>query len=663
MRATIHIRLLLALLIAVGVVGATLSLTQAQAANGVYDSDGDKLIEISYLEQLDAIRYDPNGDGTADDTGDATAYAAAFPVGSGQSVCVDGCNGYELLNDLNFGVVGSYRSGAVNTAWTTGNGWTPIIHREATDTTSAKGYKAIFEGNGHTISSLYSKGSSNNRDTGLFALVESSGAIRSLKLTGVSIVGGYANTGSLVANNKGSISDSSSVGSVTGKGDVGGLVGNNTGSIAGSSSAGTVTGTEDYVGGLAGDNIGTITFSHADVTVSGGGDYVGGLAGYNLGTITYSYASGAVTGKDDYVGGLLGKNGSTVTSSYADGSVSGAGIVTDAGNYVGGLIGDNIGTVSVSYAAGAVSGAGDYVGGLAGDNSGTVRRAYAIGDVAGDSSVGGLIGDNAATVKYAFSASCGVTGTSSTGGLIGANASTGTTVTDSYWDTTIGPSTSAAGTGKTTSELQTPTGYTGIYANWQSGDEGDVWDFGTASEYPALEADLNDDGTATMGEFGRQRWRTGCTDSGTGAPTPTTPAPSGTPTVTPTPSPTPTPVSCANYSLCLKSVTAGNASLTFTWEWTRPSDFDDYPGRGFVYFEMEKMNSVGQWIPFYYLDSNGVLQKHLEYNESATTYTVTGLSNGQTYNVRMSGHYYKPPDEQYDSIGSNTGFQATPAAS
>ena len=515
--------LLLALLAA----GATLSLTQAQLANGVYDTDGDKLIEIGYLEQLDALRYDPNGDGAADETSDAAAYALAFTVTAGQSVCDSGCNGYELAKSLDFTQSGSYRTGTVRTEWTdtTGDGWTPILHQKAAGAT--KGYGAVFEGNGYTISNLYSKGISTNRNTGLFAVLESTGVIRSLGLLGVNITGGYNNTGALVANNKGTITGSHSTGGITGKGDVGGLVGNNNGSVSNSYSAGTVSSDEDYVGGLAGDNLGTITRSYATGAVSGKKNYVGGLAGYNLNTVTHSYASGAVTGKGDNVGGLLGKNASKVTASYADGAVSGA-------DRVGGLVGDNIGTVSVSYAAGAVSGSGDYVGGLVGDNGGAVRNAYAMGDVSGNTSVGGLIGDNTATVKYAFAASCSVKGQSSTGGLIGTNADSGTTITGSYWDTTISLSASAGGMGKTTTELQTPTGDTGIYANWQSGDEGEVWDFGTASQYPALEADLNADGTATVGEFGRQRWQTGC--SGAGAPTPT-----GTPTITPTPTPTLTP--------------------------------------------------------------------------------------------------------------------------
>ena len=57
--------------------------------------------------------------------------------------------------------------------------------------------------------------------------------------------------------------------------------------------------------------------------------------------------------------------------------------------------------------------------------------------------------------------------------------------------------------GETTEELQSPTGYSGIYETWD--DEGDVWDFGTSTQYPALKADINGDGRATWEEFGDQR--------------------------------------------------------------------------------------------------------------------------------------------------------------
>ena len=53
------------------------------------------------------------------------------------------------------------------------------------------------------------------------------------------------------------------------------------------------------------------------------------------------------------------------------------------------------------------------------------------------------------------------------GGLDGNNFVGRGTARDGYWDTqTSGQSESAGGEGKTTSGLQSPTGYTGIYENW-----------------------------------------------------------------------------------------------------------------------------------------------------------------------------------------------------
>ena len=159
------------------------------------------------------------------------------------------------------------------------------------------------------------------------------------------------------------------------------------------------------------------------------------------------------------------------------------------------------------------------------------------------------------------------------------------------------------------------------------------------------------------------------TPTPTQTPTPTTtPTPTATPTFTPTPTPALLPEICqkdsqsnAYYELCLKSVTAGDGSLTFDWDWRRPGDFDDEPHRGFVHYEFEQFNTNGKWGPFYYLD-DGALRKRLVEDEDARSYTLTGLNNGQTYNVRMSAHYYKPGDEGYDSISSNEGFTIAPLA-
>ena len=142
--------------------------------------------------------------------------------------------------------------------------------------------------------------------------------------------------------------------------------------------------------------------------------------------------------------------------------------VVSGGLDVGGLVGNNFsGTIMASSSAASVEGGPGTLAVLVGDNFvGTIIASYSIGRVTSDS------GD--------------------VGGLVGSNFGDRGTARDSYWDTqTSGQSESAGGEGKTTSELQSPTGYTGIYANWNLDldDDGvgdDLWDFGNASQYPTL---------------------------------------------------------------------------------------------------------------------------------------------------------------------------------
>ena len=219
-----------------------------------------------------------------------------------------------------------------------------------------------------------------------------------------------------------------------------------------------------------------------DVT---GKKYVGGLVGLSAGTIRASYARGTVTGNQQ-IGGLVGLNDTTgtITASYAAGTVAGKG---DSDNNMGGLVGRNVGAISASYATGAVAGNDNNsgnTGGLVGRNEGAISASYASGRVTGDhGSAGGLVGSR----------------------------ETGSTVTAGYWDTaTSGQSTGGGGVGQTTSELQTPTAYSGIYAAWNVDIDGETggdepWDFGTADQYPALTVDFDGNGTATWEEFGEQR--------------------------------------------------------------------------------------------------------------------------------------------------------------
>ena len=371
------------------------------------------LINITTLEQLDAIRYDLDGEPTS---GGRSAYETAFSLASGaNNTCTDGCQGYELMNDLDF----------TGSAWAEGGtiagGWVPIGDNSLIDTSAVATdaprhrFTTTFEGNERTISKLYI----NTSTIGLICLF--------------GIVG---------VDNKGTPDDES----------------------------------DDQAGKIR--NLG---LKGGSVKGSGVNTNVGGLVGYNFGTISACYATGNATG-GAAVGGLVGvNNGGTISACYATGNATGG---DDA--FVGGLAGGNIsdGKITACYATGNVAGGGA-VGGLVGGNDeGTISACYTTGNARGgaDTSVGGLVGFN----------------------------SDGT-ISASYFNTQIsgrnngigrGSAFPATDLGKTTTELQEPTAYTGIYSAWNvdidnaDGDNDvatggdDPWYFGTSRDYPRFIADV-----------------------------------------------------------------------------------------------------------------------------------------------------------------------------
>ena len=529
------------------------------------DRDGDGLIEVDNLTQLDAIRWDLDGDGISDNAG----YTAAFSDAETGSMCsVASCAGYELTANLDFDTNGNGEADEGDVYWNGGGGWIPIGESNP--------FAATFEGGGHTVSNLYIRRSPN---VGLFGVLGSGSTVSGIGLVNTNVgASGYGPAGALAGVGHGVIEDSFVDGLVAGCVDqIGGLVGVNEGSIANSHSAVDVINAGrsheaafvvitdlindlidiplfissrlacyGSVGGLVGDNKGTIASSHSTSVVSGLTDNLGGLVGVNSGAITDSYATGSVSGKGfadlgglvganeiegkiinsyatggvsgqgDNFGGLAGVNSGVIAASYASGSVSGSGFAD-----VGGLAGENKieGKVITSYATGDVSGQGDNFGGLAGANSGVIAASYAAGSVSGKgyADVGGLVGHNGytgvITAAYAEGPVSGradryggllgsnqglVTVCFSTGevpqgggGLIDSNGNYGT-VANCYWDTeTSDQSDSAGGDGKTTAGLQSPTGYTGAYADWNvdlegDGSSDDPWRFGSATEYPVL---------------------------------------------------------------------------------------------------------------------------------------------------------------------------------
>ncbi len=257
-----------------------------------------------------------------------------------------------------------------------------------------------------------------------------------------------------------------------------------------------------YVGALAGaSERARISGVYSDVDVAAL-LRAGGLVGFNWrhGFVIESYATGDVTGSQE-VGGLVGTlKYSNVAASYATGDVT---LTTDErisdGCYAGGLVGLRFsGHVRATYATGSVTSSNeDWCGHRRADHQ-VAKRPW----------VGGLIGWVATPgtdwprANYAIGQVSAPESAGQTGGLTGGCNRHYRQREDvaSYWDTeTAGQATSfGCSVGYTTAQLQAPTGYTGIYANWNvdvdvGGGDGafdgpgdDPWDFGTSSQYPVL---------------------------------------------------------------------------------------------------------------------------------------------------------------------------------
>ena len=277
-----------------------------------YDSDNDGLIDIGYPDQLNAMRHDPDGNGSVDITDPGHAeYTAAFPNPADRMGCPEPtepteppCKGYELVDDIDL-------AGYSN--------WTPI-----------PGWLTTFSGENprsklsHTISNMTTTGA------GLFGSIDktetNSGTVRNVALKGATV------TLALTAGE-----------SRTPLRNAGVLAGTNRGKISGVQVEGvlTFTGIETYVayaqvGGLVGQNNGgTIDLSWADVdiNVNGAGARAGGFVGDSRGdeaSITASFASGdvAIAVPSTYVkrynraGGFIATNKGLITNSITFGEVS-----------------------------------------------------------------------------------------------------------------------------------------------------------------------------------------------------------------------------------------------------------------------------------------------------------------------------------------------------
>ena len=439
-------------------------------------SDNPNLINISTLEQLDAIRYDMDGDGIVDDNANIGAYTSAI----GASNCAGACRGYELIRDLDF--AGSKWAEGATGPDAVAEGWEPISEYPLETF-----FVSFLEGNNHTISNLYI-----NRPgityVGLFGYMGAGSQINNLGIIEAKVVGG-GNVGILTASNEsGLIINCYTTGTVEQR---------NTDRPGGR-----------VVGGLVGNN----------------------FAGFNgrFGVISncYSTANVIAKGEEGRAGGLVGDNYyGIVRASYATGNVT----AEKDRSHVGGLVGSGfIGTIDACYATGnatAMSGSTSAAGGLIGSISQyTVNACYATGRATAPNRAGGLVGSflsqepipinsyfdyetsgRSATEDYAKSTSDLQSPT------MYDNNSDDQDKSSIYEDWNIdvdGGLNIGAEDGTVRGDAL----------------EDDPWDFGTNSEYPALKVDFDRNGTATAYEFGGQ---------GKSTPPPTPPTPPPTPPTSP----------------------------------------------------------------------------------------------------------------------------------
>ena len=389
------------------------------------DADGNGLIEITALEDLNAIRHSLGGRIYRLQLSDSTFTQTA--AGCPTTSTVPACSGYELSRDLDFTDAASYRSGTVNRDWM--NSWDPI----------GGIFNANFNGNGNTISNLHINGVSAKDGAGLFHTIGTAGRVENLNMRNVTIEGlaGGEKVGGMASENRGVIFNSRIINAdIEGVGD----------SLRGAA----------HIGGLVGLNNGS---------------------GANVGNIEHSVVYGSVRARififptlnAHRIGALVGtnQNGAEINNSHAVGTVNAACVA-------GGLVGeqstanrtnsDDISTIRNSYTDIDIS--------LASDQCATSNVKLGAGLVA-------VNGSSDIVNSYALLSAMS---SSDIHGLSGTDGSS--EVTASYWDSDLYSGTTGAGLAQNTVTLQTPTTATGIYSQWSEDD----WDFGTSTQYPTLKA-------------------------------------------------------------------------------------------------------------------------------------------------------------------------------
>ena len=226
-------------------------------------------------------------------------------------------------------------------------------------------YAGTFDGQGHTISGLYCKGSGDY--VGLFGFMAGAGIIKN-----VTVARSYFKGNNFTA----------------------GICGyNNAGIIQGCTFTGTIDGGDSWAGGICGSSYGGKIIDCTNTGTIRGSARVGGICGsMNGADIARCKNFGTVTSTGDYAGGVSGIMGGygKITGSYNTGAVNGV-------KQVGGVCGNSsYGKVIGCYNTGDITGSGDAVGGVNGYSMQNTRiiGSFNFGKVSGVNSVGGVSGEN-----------------------------------------------------------------------------------------------------------------------------------------------------------------------------------------------------------------------------------------------------------------------------
>ena len=417
---------------------------QTEVRHTIVDKDGNGLIEIYTIDDLNNIRY--NLDGTSWKT---TESDQGNTIGCPSNVCI----GYELKANLDFNLGGD---DDLPTRWSSNykgadkvaDGWVPLgdcgdvytCNKIFDDdyTKDNRTFTAIFNGNDFEIKNLYIK-SNKIYTAGLFGVVTSSKNISNIGITNFWISISSTNTesysGGLVGYMQGGvITNSYATGSSTSESSSGGLVGYMSGTARISNSYATGSSSSNsygsyisfsFSGGLVGNmDGGNIYNSYAtgwsSSFTSSSSSSSGGLVGvmFSEGNISNSYATGwsysSSTSTDtDFTysssssGGLVGViySGGNITNSYATGWSTSSSFSSSSISSSGGLVGymKGVGGISNSYATGSTStsssSGSSSSGGLVGyiTNTMWISNSYATGSTTSTSSSsltfsGGLVG-------------------------------------------------------------------------------------------------------------------------------------------------------------------------------------------------------------------------------------------------------------------------------